>query len=148
MLSLSVSSRFVSEGTPIQFTCSGNTGRPDPVVHLLQRETYNGTNENATFHRVLSDTSPSGSFLENGTYRLFHAFTWNPSWQDNLVEFRCDISYNIGLGTVLSSAQSNQIILNVSKLFIQIPYSDSLSLSPNRILMLLFFTGYNIYPIV
>lgn len=113
-LSLSVSSRFVSEGTPIQFTCSGNTGRPDPVVHLLQRETYNGTNENATFHRVLSDTSPSGSFLENGTYRLFHAFTWNPSWQDNLVEFRCDISYNIGLGTVLSSAQSNQIILNVT----------------------------------
>nr|XP_034301819.1 uncharacterized protein LOC105345014 isoform X3 [Crassostrea gigas] len=113
-LSLSVTSRDVSEGTPIQFTCSGNTGRPEPVVHLLQRETYNGTNQNATFHRVLSDTSPSGSFLENGTFSLSHNFTWTPTWQDNLVEFRCDISYNIGLGTALSSAQSNQITLNVT----------------------------------
>ncbi|XP_065933583.1 uncharacterized protein [Magallana gigas] len=113
-LSLSVTSRDVSEGTPIQFTCSGNTGRPEPVVHLLQRETYNGTNQNATFHRVLSDTSPSGSFLENGTFSLSHTFTWTPTWQDNLVEFRCDISYNIGLGTALSSAQSNQITLNVT----------------------------------
>ncbi|XP_052722420.1 mucin-22-like isoform X4 [Crassostrea angulata] len=113
-LSLSVSSRDVSEGTPIQFTCSGNTGRPEPVVHLLQRETYNGANQNATFHRVLSDTSSSGSFLENGTFSLSHNFTWTPTWQDNLVEFRCDISYNIGLGTALSSAQSNQITLNVT----------------------------------
>ena len=113
-LQLSVERPSVSEGTGITFVCSGYTGRPRPVVHLLLQEVFNGTREQL-LHPVMTESDPSVTMLENGTYTLSHNFTWITGWRDNFVEFRCDISYSVGLGIALSSARSDPITINVSK---------------------------------
>ncbi|XP_078323794.1 uncharacterized protein LOC111124395 isoform X5 [Crassostrea virginica] len=112
-LQLSVERPSVSEGTAITFVCSGYTGRPRPVVHLLLQEVFNGTRERL-LHPVLTESDPSVTMLENGTYTLSHNFTWITGWRDNFVEFRCDISYSVGLGIALSSARSDPITINVT----------------------------------
>nr|XP_022322955.1 uncharacterized protein LOC111124395 [Crassostrea virginica] len=110
-LQLSVERPSVSEGTAITFVCSGYTGRPRPVVHLLLQEVFNGTREQL-LHPVMTESDPSVTMLENGTYTLSHNFTWITGWRDNFVEFRCDISYSVGLGIALSSARSDPITIN------------------------------------
>ncbi|XP_056010940.1 uncharacterized protein LOC125678643 isoform X3 [Ostrea edulis] len=113
-LQLTVSDRVAPKDTRVYFRCKGNTGRPRPIVHLLRRDVFNGTT-NRTFRSVLTEASPNVTFLENlGTYIVDQSFPWTALWQDNLAEFRCDITYNIGLGTALSSAQSDTVTLNVT----------------------------------
>ncbi|XP_062603185.1 uncharacterized protein LOC134264962 isoform X2 [Saccostrea cucullata] len=113
-LQLAASAPDVQERMTIQFTCKGNTGRPRPIVHLLRRDVYNGTS-NRTFHPIMSTTTPDIlPQFENGTFDLTHAFSYTVQWHDNFAEFRCDISYDVGLGTELSSAQSDSVTINVT----------------------------------
>ncbi|XP_061189145.1 uncharacterized protein LOC133197235 [Saccostrea echinata] len=120
-LQLTASTTAVPEKSTISFLCSGNTGRPRPIVHLLRRDVYNGTS-NRTFYPIMSESSPNIlTQLENGTFDMKHGFFLTVQWHDNFAEFRCGISYDIGLGTELPSAQSDSVTLNVtSNRFLQI----------------------------
>ncbi|KAK3083054.1 hypothetical protein FSP39_012700 [Pinctada imbricata] len=99
-----------TSGSDVTFTCTGNTGRPKPIVILLKSITDN----EQILVQVGVDTDPVVEMLPDGRYFVNSSFVRRVSFSDNGTFFACDIRYNIGLSQRLNNATSNRVPINIA----------------------------------
>ncbi|XP_033759241.1 uncharacterized protein LOC117341480 isoform X3 [Pecten maximus] len=108
-ISLTLTQTEVEDEDERYIRCTGNVGRPNPVLRLLQSPPYN----DVTNHEIMKykPTTP----LQNGTFLVDHFFNVTFPFSDNGTHVVCDVIHEIALGTQLRPIRSKLDLVIVAQ---------------------------------